>query len=108
MYVGEYGKRLILDTGYDVSAATALGIELTKPDGTTVSYVDADGVTAGNVDTTAEDEKGRQFSLAAYKYIYRDWESGDLDQAGAWKARAIYTDGGKSLRSKWISFSVNP
>jgi hypothetical protein len=108
MFVGEYGKRLILEVGYDVSAATALGIEITKPDGSTVSYVDADGVTAGNVDTIVEDEKGRQYSLTAYQYIYRDWESGDLGQAGAWKARAIYTDGGKSLRSKWVCFSVSP
>lgn len=108
MYVGEYGKRLILETGYDISGATALGIEIEKPDSTTVSYAIADGVTAGTVATTVEDEKGRQYSLAANRYIYRDWQSGDLDQSGSWKARAVYTDAEKSLRSKWVCFSVSP
>lgn len=104
MFVGEYGKRFILDVGYDVSGATALQIEIERPDDTTETLT----ATAGNVDTTATDQRGREFALSAYRWIYYDWQVGDLDQAGSWKARAVYTDAEKSLRSKWVCFSVSP
>ena len=111
MFVGEYGKRLILQTAYDVSGNIGdpgLRMGIVKPDGTAVEYNKATGVTLGSTDDTATDEKGRQYSLTANQYIYRDWQDGDLDQSGVWKVRAIYQDATKELTSKQVSFGVDP
>ena len=113
MIVGEYGKRLILQTAYNVSGNVGddgLQMELTKPDGTFVEFnkASANPVTLGATADTVTDEKGRQYSLAANQYIYRDWASGDLNQAGTYKVRAVYQDSTKELRSKQVCFSVCP
>lgn len=113
MIAGEFGKRLILVVGYDVSGNAGddgLQIELEKPDGTAVVYnkVSASPVEIGASDDVVTDEKGRQYGLAANMYIWRDWADGDIDQSGTYKARAVYTNGSVELRSKQICFSVCP
>ena len=113
MFVNEYGKRLILETFYDVSGNAGddgLRIELTKPDETSVVFnkANASPVTLGDTAATVTDEKGREYALAANKYIYRDWADGDIDQSGTYRARAVYSDGSVELRSKPVCFSVCP
>lgn len=66
-YIGDVGTEIILDCGVDVSAATVRTIKALKPDGTSVDW------TAVLEGTTA------------IKYTI---QSGDLDQAGAWKLQA--------------------
>jgi hypothetical protein len=111
MYVNEFGKRLILDVGYDVSSNSGddgLRIEVIQPDGTEVTYNKASGspVAYGTIDSTVTDEAGKEFTLTANEYIYRDWADGDLAQSGTYRVRAIYEDADKQLVSKQTAFHV--
>lgn len=38
VYVGDTGTQIILDCGQDISAATAISVELRKPNGSTASW----------------------------------------------------------------------
>lgn len=86
--VGEIGKIIRVDTNFDLSANTELTLVFTKPDGTTLTKIKSDGVSAPGVDVT--DPDGNVFS--ANQYMEYDFASGDLDQAGRWFVRAEYDD----------------
>jgi hypothetical protein len=88
--VGEIGKVIRVDTNFDLSANTELTLEFTKPDGTTLTKLTADGVSAPGVNVTDPDT-GDVFT--ANEYMEYDTISGDLDQAGIWSVEARYTDG---------------
>lgn len=52
VYVGDTGTAIIVDSGVDISAATAMSIEVRKPDGVIVSLpANASGLTALRFDT---------------------------------------------------------
>lgn len=54
-YVGDTGTAIILDVGADISAATELGIEARRPDGTVVTWsAVASGATGVRFDTMAD------------------------------------------------------
>ena len=111
MIVGEYGKRLILQTAYNVSGNVGddgLQMELTKPDGSVTYYNKASSspVAYGSVSMTVTDERGNESDLTANEYIYRDWASGDLDQSGTYRVRALYRDSSKQLVSCQAAFHV--
>ena len=86
--VGEYGKTIRVDSDFDLTANTELTLVFTKPDGTTLTKVKADGVSAPGVDVTSP--AGELF--AANEYFEYDFASGDLDQAGRWFVRGEYDD----------------
>lgn len=87
--VGEIGKIIRVNTNYDLSANTELTLEFTKPDGTTVTKLKADGVSAPGVNVTDPDT-GDVFE--ANEYMEYDVESGLLDQSGQWYVEAKYND----------------
>ncbi len=64
------GDDLTVAMGIDLTGHTALAVNFTKPDGTAVSKVDADGVTDNSAPTAG-----------AIAYTI---ESGVLDQDGVW------------------------
>jgi hypothetical protein len=98
----EYGKRLTLTTGYDLSGATALTIEVQRPDGTVVVYPGQ----LGSMDAEVVDGRGVRHRLKANEYMYRDWEDGDVNIPGRYRARAVYVDSSKQLRSRQVVFQV--
>ena len=99
----EYGRRLTLTTGYDLSGGD-LTIEVQRPDGQITTYP---GV-LGAVDAEVLDSRGVRHKLKANEYMYRDWADGDIDMPGRYRARAVYTGGSKELRSRQVVFRVAP
>jgi hypothetical protein len=111
MISGEYGKRLYLDVNFDVSGyagSDGLQIEVMRPDDSALVFNVSAGVTLGAVDATVTDEQGATFNLAANRYVYRDWQDGEINQPGSYRVRAVYQDGTKRLRSRPVCFSVSP
>lgn len=101
MNVGEYGVVCRFNVGFDISQATTLTLSFTKPDGTTLTKT-TPNVTAGSTDITSS--LGVTFS--ANQYALYTFAQGDVDQAGAWKARLTYDDGVKHLISNIGIFTV--
>ncbi len=102
MNINEWGIRLWFSTGFDLSGATELQMQLTKPDGTVVTKVTPQ-VTAPAID---EDTTFGLFPANTYaEYIT---EPGDIDQTGQWSWRVFYTDLDKFLTSDVSTFVVNP
>lgn len=106
MISGEYGKRITLMTGFDLSGNTQLSIEVTRPDATTLTFTKTNGVTLGVVDTTVTDERGVRYNLRANEYIFRDWQDGEINQSGKYRIRAVYNDALKELRSRQATLQV--
>lgn len=81
IYVGEYGRTIYVETGYDLSSATGLEIHFSAPSGGT-SFVNSASVSvlASNYTVSA---CGLIFS--ANKTIEYIVNSGDFDVAGNWK-----------------------
>lgn len=100
MNVGEYGLALNLNVNYDISAATALQLAITRPDGTTITGTP----TVGLVDLVTDDDG----TYPAKKYCTYKFANGDLNQAGDYIARLTYTDATKRLISDPTSFTVSP
>ena len=111
MITNEFGKRLHIDVNFDVSGyagSDGLRIEVTRPDDTELVFDITAGVTLGAVDTTVTDEGGARFNLGANRYVYRDWQDGEINQPGSYRVRAVFQDGTKRLRSRPVCFSVAP
>lgn len=103
--VGEVGKTIRVNTGYDLSSNTELTLVFTKPGGTTVSKTTADGITAPSVDVTADD--GSTFT--ADEYMSYNTESGFLDESGTWQVYAQYDDATpKTFIGDTTTFQVLP
>jgi len=101
--VNEWGVKLFFSTGFDMSADTAISIIFTKPDGTTLTVTNpADAnliVGTTNVTTVLG-------TFLAHQYLAYTFQSGDVDQAGLWSARASYTDATQHLISDAATFTV--
>lgn len=70
-----------------MSSYTELTLNFTKPDGTTISKVTADGVTIGSGVT--DPDLG---VLAANEYVEYPIETSFLDQSGIWAVSLTYTN----------------
>ena len=88
LYVGDSGKTLRVNAGFDMSSYTELSLVFKKPDNTTVTKTTSDGVALGGVAVT-DDDLG---SLTANQYVNYDIEAGLLDTAGRWCVYLIYTN----------------
>lgn len=88
LYVGDTGKVLRLNLGFNASSYTELSIVITKADGSSVTKTTANGVVLGVVDVT-DDDLG---ALNANEYIEYPIESGVISVAGIYKVYAIYTN----------------
>ena len=104
--VGEIGKIINVNAGFDLSSNTDLQIKFTKPDLTTLTVNKAGGVSAPNVDFTDPDT-GEVFK--ANEYWSYPTASGDIDQAGAWKLSGRYIDATpKDFCGDTANFTVLP
>ena len=98
IFVGEYGKSVYIDLGYNVSSATGIEIHMSAPAGGT-SFVNSASVSvlAQNVTSSA---CGVFSTNKAVQYVLN---SGDVDIAGSWKVW-IQADFGASVRLISTSF----
>lgn len=88
LYVGDSGKVLRVNAGFDLSANTELSLTFTKPDGTQVVKLTADGVAIGLADTTDPDLG----QLVQNEYVTYTIETGLIDSEGLWQVYLTYTD----------------
>lgn len=100
MNVGEYGIAFNLNVNFDLSAATALQLAITRPDETKITGVP----TVGQVQLVTDD----MGTFAAKQYCTYLFKDGDLNVPGDYLVRLIYTDSTKRLISDPTSFSVHP
>ncbi len=101
MNKNEYGVGFAFSTAFNMSSFTTIEIQFDKPDGTQLS-VFSPSVTVPNTDlpTTLG-------TFLANKYAFYVFQNGDVDQAGLWTARVVYTDATPShLISDVASFSI--
>jgi hypothetical protein len=89
--VGEVGKALVVNTDFDLSGSTELRTVLTKPDGTIITKLTADGVSAPSVNLTI-DVDGVSTTLLADRYVQYLTEAGVMTPAGTWKIHVEYAD----------------
>ena len=89
VFVGETGRTLRVNAGFDLSGYTELSIIFCKPDGTTVTKTTADGVVIGAGVTDAD-----LGVLTANEYVEYPIEVGviGVSDAGQWSAQILYTD----------------
>lgn len=96
--IGEYGSDLYCNANYDLSSASSITLDITRPDGTKLSVA----ATRGTVDATIAGEG----TFAANSYAKYTLVDGDLNQAGEYRVRMTYLDGTKKLISVPDSFVV--
>lgn len=75
--VGDYGDLIKIDTGQDLTGKVNLKVFITKPDGTVLTKLAADGVTFGDPDTD---------------HMNYRIQSGLLDIDGEYKFSAYFED----------------
>lgn len=98
MNKNEYGIDFNLNVNFDLSANTSLSLEITKPNGATITVVP----TVGTVLLATNQFAANQYSV--YRFV-----QGDIDQAGTYSARLTYNAAGPTrLISDVATFTVNP
>ncbi len=102
---GEYGKILRINTGYDLSGATAISLSVTRPDGS--SFVrDQNDVSIGNstiqADVQQPDGSTVQKTFAAGEYVEYTLQDGDIPDSGRYRAK-LQVDFGPAQRLITVS-----
>jgi len=105
----EVGKLLVVNAAFDMSGNTELRIILEKPDGTKITKLTADGVTAPAIPITL-DIDGVSTTFNANEYWQYPTEAGVLTPSGTnWKIHGEYVDNTpKDLCGDTSVFTVLP
>ena len=104
----EIGKAILANTSFNVSGNTELRMVLTQPDGTVITKLKADGVSAPAVDVVTTVD-GVETTFLANEYLQYLKDSGVMTPDGAWKVHAEYVDGTpKDLAGDVSNFNVLP
>ncbi len=89
---GEIGKLIVINAEFDLSGNSELRMVFTKPDGTVVTKLSADGVVAPATPITV-DVDGVETTFAANEYWQYPTEGGVMTPAGTgWKVHGEYVD----------------
>ncbi|WP_372857641.1 hypothetical protein [Pseudoalteromonas sp.] len=104
----DIGRIFAIDADFDLSGNTELRVVFTKPDGTIVEKLKADGVTAPGVDLTICVD-GVDQTFLANEYFQYSSEAGLLDLTGSWTIHGEYVDATpKDLSGDVSRFTVLP
>jgi hypothetical protein len=109
LFVGETGRLLRVNAGFDLSSYTELSLIFCKPNGTTATKTTSDGVAIGGTAVTDADLG----ALTANYYVTYSIESGLISttDAGQWQVQLLYTNTGASptdsLYGSIAYFTVN-
>ncbi len=106
---GEIGKLIVINAGFNMSGNTELRMVFKKPDGTEVTKLKADGVSAPAIDITI-DLNGVETTFNANEYWQYPTQSGLLTPSGTgWKVHGEYVDNTpKDLCGDTSNFTVLP
>lgn len=112
MNVNEYGIQFAFWTGnpggggFNLAGFTSLQINFTKPDGTALTVTNL--TTPNAVSISNQTLVTSLGTFAPNTYFLYTFKNGDVNQAGAWTARAIYTDAVQHLISGIATFTIGP
>lgn len=89
--VGEIGKLIVINAGFDLTANTELTLTFVKPSGAILTKVKADGVTSPTEPLVVElgDDT---VTFAGGEYFQYATQSGDIDESGQWTVHGEYQD----------------
>jgi hypothetical protein len=106
---GEIGKLIVINAGFDLSGNTELRVVLVKPDGTVITKVKADGVTAPGTPITVNVD-GVEQTFNANEYWQYATEAGVMEPAGdGWQVHGEYVDSTpKDFCGNSTTFTVYP
>ena len=107
LYVGEKGKNLIVNAGYNMSSNTNLELILTLPNQTTLTVNKAGGVTAPAAPLVVTID-GVSTTLNANEYWLYPTATTDLSVAGTWSVHGKYYDATKEFCGASSTFTVLP
>jgi len=91
-YVGDIGKKIILETGQDLSAATILRIKYKKPNGT-------NGYWSATIESNVSNVLANMFYITV--------AATDLDQAGKWQLQAYAATPAWTLSGKTVAMKID-
>lgn len=101
---GEYGQKVYVNLGTDISSATDLTIVLQPQVGEEKTRTAADGVAVGGSNITVDDA-----DLIANEYLEYTLKSGDLDYSGLWRIKGrANTSSTVRVISDYNTFEVRP
>ncbi len=105
----EVGKLIVINADFDLSGNTELRVVFEKPDGTIVTKLTADGVTAPAVPVTV-DVNGVSATFNANEYFQYPTEVGVMTPSGSnWKVHGEYVDATpKDFAGDQSTFTVLP
>ena len=98
MNVGEWGSTINVATGFNMSGYTTLQLQFLMPGYVTKTVA----ATLGT--TTFTDAAGNVFT--ANQYVLYKTLSGDINAAGTWQVKVLYTDAVQYLPSTYVAFTV--
>lgn len=104
----DVGKIIAINADFDLSGNTELKMVFTKPDGSQITKLSADGVTAPTTDTVTS-VNGVETTFLANKHWAYVTEAGVLTPSGDWSNYGIYIDGSpKDLAGRSSPMTVLP
>ena len=104
----DIGRIFAVNANFDLSGNSELRVVFTKPDGTTVEKLKADGVTAPAIDLIICVD-GDDQTFLANEYFQYPSETGLLDLIGSWTIHGEYVDlTPKDLSGDVSNFTVLP
>lgn len=80
--IGEFGQKVYVNMGEDVSSATTLTFKLQPQSGETLERGSTDGVAVGTANLEYEDQ-----TFIANEYLEYTIKDGDLTYAGTWRLK---------------------
>jgi hypothetical protein len=98
---GEYGSKLYVDLGVDISAATSLTVILEPRRGDTKEFTS--NVAVGTANTDVDDK-----TFLADQFLEYTIQDGDLDESGQWRAKGSALVGSELVKSDYVRFTVLP
>lgn len=102
--VGESGKPIRIDAGFDLSGYTELSLTFTDPSGNANEVTHASSPAVSAPATKVEDvDLG---TLNASQYFEYTFPASQFDEAGSWTVRAKYTDTGADPDDIFISDQI--
>jgi hypothetical protein len=97
----EYGSKIRVNLGTDISSGTGLAFYLEPRYGDKKEFTTNLIVGASNI--TVDD-----YEFLANQYLEYTFQDGDLDKKGEWRARGEALVSGELIKSDYVRFTVLP
>ncbi len=107
IHVNEFGHIFRLQTDFDLTSNTSVGIEITKPDNTTATVAGAVGTGTGTA-TNDSTDSGEDIILETNQHILATVTATDMFlNPGTYRVRGLYVDATKELFTDKLRFKVS-